>query len=78
MKNVISPFLKYLKDNICKIKLYQNYIYTDDKKSKVPSNPDDVLNSAKKIYENLYTREKISQPAINELLNEIPTNKKNI
>ena len=48
---------------------------TDDRKSKVSSNPEDKLNSAKKLYENLYTREKISQLAINEPLNKIPTNK---
>ena len=27
-------------------------------------------------YENLYTKEEISQPAINQLLNKIPINKK--
>ena len=51
-------------------------LYTDDKKSKVSNNPKDTLNSAKKIYENLCTGEKISQPAINELLNKILINKK--
>ena len=49
---------------------------TDDRKSKVSSNPEDKLNSAKNFYENLYTREKISQLATNELLNKITTNKK--
>ena len=51
-------------------------LYTDDKKSKVSDNPKDILNSAKKIYENLYTKEEIFQSAINELLNKIPLNKK--
>ena len=51
-------------------------LYTDDKKSKVSSNPEDIPNSAKKFYENLYTREKIPKSAINELLNKMPTNKK--
>ena len=51
-------------------------LYTDDKKSKVSSNPEDIPNSAKRFYENLYTREKIPKSAINELLNKIPTNKK--
>ena len=50
-------------------------LYTDDKKPKVSDNPKDIHNSAKKIYESLYTREKISQPAIKELLNKIPINK---
>ena len=51
-------------------------LYTDDKKSKVSSNPEDIPNSAKIFYENLYTREKIPKSAINELLNKMPTNKK--
>ena len=51
-------------------------LYTDDKKSKVSDNPKDILNSAKKIYENLYTKEEIFQSAINELLNKTPLNKK--
>ena len=51
-------------------------LYTDDKKSKVSNNLKDILNSAKKFYENFYNRQKISQSAINELLNKIPINKK--
>ena len=51
-------------------------LYIDDEKSKTSVNPKDMLNSAKKFYESLYNREKISQPAINELLNKIPINKK--
>ena len=45
-------------------------------KNLVSNNPKDTLNSAKKIYENLCTGEKISEPAINELLNKILINKK--
>ena len=52
-------------------------LYTDDKKSKFSSNPEDILNkSAKKIYENLYTRKKVSKSATNKLLNKIPLKKK--
>ena len=51
-------------------------LYTDDKKSKFSSNPEDILKSAKKIYENLYTRKKVSKSATNELLNKIPLKKK--
>ena len=51
-------------------------LYIDEEKSKTSDNPKDILNSAKKFYESLYTRENISQPAINILLNKIPTNKK--
>ena len=51
-------------------------LYTDDKKSKVSSNPGDILNSAKRFYENLYPRQKVSKSAINELLRRIPINNK--
>ena len=51
-------------------------LYTDDKKSKFSSNPEDILKSAKKIYENLYTRKKVSKSATNKLLNKIPLKKK--
>ena len=51
-------------------------LYTDDKKSKFSSNPEDVLKSAKNFYENLYTRENVSKFPINELLNKIPFIKK--
>ena len=51
-------------------------LYIDDKKSKVSDNQRDILNSAKKFYENLYTKEKISQSVINKLLNKLPINKK--
>ena len=50
-------------------------LYPDDK-SKTSDNPKDTLNSAKKFYKSLYTREETSQPAVNELLNKIPINKK--
>ena len=51
-------------------------LYTDDKKSKFSSNPEDILKSANKIYENLYTRKKVSKSATNKLLNKIPLKKK--
>ena len=51
-------------------------LYTDDKKSKFSSNPEDILKSAKRIYENLYTRKKVSKSAPNKLLNKIPLKKK--
>ena len=51
-------------------------LYTDDKKSKFSSNPEDILKSGKKIYENLYTRKKVSKSATNKLLNKIPLKKK--
>ena len=51
-------------------------LYTDVKKSKFSSNPEDILKSEKKIYENLYTRKKVSKSATNKLLNKIPLKKK--
>ena len=51
-------------------------LFTDNKKTKYSNNPQDILKSAKKIYENLYTRGNISRDAINELLNKIPNSKK--
>ena len=32
-------------------------LYTDDKKSEYSSNPNDILKSAKNVYEKLYTNE---------------------
>ena len=49
-------------------------LYTDVEKSKFSSNPNDILKSAKNFYENLYTRENVSKSAIDELLNQTPTN----
>ena len=40
-----------------------------------PANPEEVLKSEKKFYENLHTRENVSKPAINELLKKIPSKK---
>ena len=51
-------------------------LYTDDKKTKYSNNPKHILKSAKKFYENLYTRGKISRDAVDELLNKIPNPKK--
>ena len=49
-------------------------LYTDVEKSKFSSNPNVILKSAKSFYENLYTRENVSKSAIDELLNQTPTN----
>ena len=48
-------------------------LYANDKKSKFSSNSEDILKSAKKFYENLFTGENISKSAINKLL-KYPTN----
>ena len=42
-------------------------LYTDDKRSKYSSNPNDILKSAKNLYELLYTEEKISKTPTLEL-----------
>ena len=46
-------------------------LYTDDKKSKYSSNPNDILKSAKNLYELLYTKEKISKTPILEIFRKI-------
>ena len=50
-------------------------LHTDDRKSRFFGNPEEILKSGKKYYENLYTRENVSKHAINEILNKIPSNK---
>ena len=66
-------FSKYLKKGICKIKQYLNYILMIIKHS---SNPTDILKSAKKFYENLYTKETTSTTATTEFITKIPNTKK--
>ena len=39
-------------------------LYTDDQKSKYSSNPNDILKYAKNFYENLHTKENVSNSAI--------------
>ena len=50
-------------------------LYTDDNKSKYCSNPKDILKSAKKVYEKLYTKQ-TSTAATTEFLSKIPNRKK--
>ena len=51
-------------------------LYVDDKKSKSVSNTKDILTSAKKFYDKLYTKENVSESAMNDLLAKIPNHKK--
>ena len=51
-------------------------LYIDDKRSKYSYNPSEILKSAKDFYKNLYTRDKVSKSATEELLNKIPPNMK--
>ena len=60
---------------ICKIKAYLSYInwwY----KSKYSSSPKDILKSAKKIHEKLYTNETTSKAPITEFFSKISIRKK--
>ena len=50
-------------------------LYTDKQNSIYSSDPNEILNSAKKFYENLYSKENVSRDAIDELLNKIPIKK---
>ena len=49
---------------------------TDDKKTKHSNKPQDILKSAKKFYEDLYSRGNISRDAIIKFLNKIRNSKK--
>ena len=51
-------------------------LYTDDKKTKYSNKPQDILKSAKKFYEDLYSRGNISRDSIIKFLNRIPNSKK--
>ena len=50
-------------------------LYTDKQNSIYSSDPNEILNSAKKFYENLYSKENVSRDAIDELLHKIPIKK---
>ena len=50
-------------------------LYTDDNKSKYPSNPKDILKSANKICEELY-RKQTSTAATTEFLSKVPNRRK--
>ena len=63
-----------MKGSTRRTKLYQNYIPT--KNRKLLATRGRYLTLQKKIYENLYTIEKVSKSAINELLNKVSINKK--
>ena len=51
MKNALKLISMYVKDNMQSQAISE--LYTDDKKSKCSSNPNDILNQI--IYEKLYT-----------------------
>ena len=72
-KNAQKHFLKYLKDRICKIKQYRNYILM-----LINQNILAILrtNLKRKIYENLYTKETTSKAATTKLLSKIPNKMK--
>ena len=50
-------------------------LYTDKQNSIYSSDPNKILNSAKKFYESLYSKENVSKEAIDEFLNKIPVKK---
>ena len=51
-------------------------LYTDHKRSKYSSNPNDIFKSAKKLYVKIYTEEATSRTATTELLSKSPNRKK--
>ena len=74
-KNTLKLSSKYLIDRIYKIKQHLNYINLRYK-SKYSSNPKDILKSAKKNYEKLYTKETTSKAATTDFLSKIHDRKK--
>ena len=46
-------------------------LYTDDKKSKYSSNPNDILKSAKTFYGKLYTKKSTSKTASAKIVSKI-------
>ena len=50
-------------------------LYTDDNKSKYFGNPKDILQSAKNVYEKLYTMEITSKAVTTAFLSKIPNRK---
>ena len=50
-------------------------LYTDKQNSIYSSDPNEIFNSTKKFYENLYSKENVSRDAIDEFLNKIPIKK---
>ena len=54
MKNAPKLVSRYLKGNMQNQTMSE--LYTDDKKTKYSSNPNDILKSAENFYEKLYTK----------------------
>ena len=56
IKNLVP---KYLKDKLCKMNHFLNFIltYTDQNNVKLFTNPEKTLNSAKNFLKKLYTKE---------------------
>ena len=75
VKNVQKLFSNYLKDkNLQNQTIFE--LYTDDNKTKYSSNPKEILKSAKKSYERLYTQETSSKAASTEFLSKVPNRNK--
>ena len=74
-KNAPKRSSKFLIDRIRNIKQYLKYMNWSYK-SKYSSSPKDILKSAKKNYEKLYTKEATSKVATTEFLSKVPNRKK--
>ena len=53
-------------------------LYTDNKKSKYSSNPNDILKSARNYFEKIYIKETTSKSTIVEFFSKISNRKKNL
>ena len=75
MKNALKSFLKYLREGICKIKQYLNYILMIINQN-ILATLLTFSNLQKNFYEKLYTKETTSKTATNEFIFKISNRRK--
>ena len=74
MKNGLKSFLKYLREGICKIKQYLNYIMMIINQN-ILATLLTFSNLQKNLYEKPYTKQTTSQAATTEFISKIPNRK---
>ena len=74
MKNALKSFLKYLREGICKIKQYLNYILMIINQN-ILATLLTFSNLQKNLYEKLYTKQTTSKTATTEFISKIPNRK---
>ena len=74
VKNALKSFLKYLREGICKIKQYLNYILMIINQN-ILATLLTFSNLQKNLYEKLYTKETTSKTTTTEFISKIPNRK---